>query len=242
MLDAIALVLAVAGATPAPQTWNHTSWLGVTLGEPLSAVASRLGDPITVSKDPTLTKFVYLTDDTNSFVTVLSEHGIVSGVRLWSVTTQPGKTLDPYGIALGDAVDKLVAKRGKPARESADIDGPFDAYQDRDVLWLYHIKGDQSVTSITLSTTDTALADLPQQPLPPVHSGTSPADAIRVVQPNADDTKRWEQMYLAIRPCGDNNGTWLIRKTARQGNLEVVSASCNLGGLTRDYYFQPTTR
>lgn len=199
-----------------------------------------MGDPIAVSKDPTLTKFVYLTEDTNAFVTVLSEHGVVSGVRLWSVTTLPGKTVDPFGITLGDTVDKVVSKRGKPVREAADIDGPFDAYQDGNVLWLYHIKGDQSVTSITLSTTDTALADLPQQPLPNVHSGTSAADAIRIVQPNAADAKRWEQMYLAIRACGDN-GTWMIRKTERQGSVDVVTASCNLGGLSRDFYFAPST-
>jgi hypothetical protein len=199
-----------------------------------------MGDPIVVSKDPTLTKFVYLTEDTNAFFTVLSEHGIVTGVRLWSVTTLPGKTLDPFGIALGDQAAKLAAKRGKPAREAADIDGPFDAYQDRDVLWLYHLKGDQSITSITLSTADNAIADLPQQPMPSVHSGASAGDAVRIVQPNADDAKRWEQMFLAVRPCGDN-GTWMIRKTERQGNVDVVTASCNLGGPTQEFYFQPTT-
>jgi hypothetical protein len=241
MLHAIALLLAVAAPTPTPAAWNQTSWLGVTLGEPLSAVAARMGDPLAVAKDPQLTKFVYLTEDTNAFVTILSEHGIVSGVRLWSVTTLSGKTTDPFGIALNDAVDKVVAKRGKPAREAEDIDGPFDAYQDRDVLWLYHIKGDQSVTSITLSTTDNALADLPQQPLPAVHTGQSAADAVRVVQPNAGDAKRWEEMFLAIRPCGDN-GKWLIRKTERQGSVDVVTASCNLGGLSRDFYFQAATR
>jgi hypothetical protein len=241
MLHALALLLAVTGATPAPAAWNQTSWLGVTLGEPLSAVSARLGDPLAVAKDPQLTKFVYLTEDTNAFVTVLSEHGIVTGVRLWSVTTLPGKTHDPFGLALGDEADKVIAKRGKPTRQAADIDGPFDAYQDRDVLWLYHIKGDQSVTSITLSTTDSAIADVPQQPLPAVHSGESEADAVRIVQPSAADTKRWEQMFLAIRPCGEN-GTWLVRKTERQGSIDVVTASCNLGGVSRQFYFQPTTR
>jgi hypothetical protein len=241
MLHAIALLLAVAAPAPAPAAWNQTSWLGVTLGEPLAAVAARMGDPIAVAKDPQLTKFVYLTDDTNAFVTVLSEHGIVSGVRLWSVTTLPAKTVDPFGIALNDTVDKLTAKRGKPTREAADVDGPFDAYQNGDVLWLYHVKADQSINSITLSTTDTALANLPQQPQPAVHSGQSAEDAVRIVQPNADDAKRWEEMYLAIRPCGDN-GKWLIRKTERQGTVDVVTASCNLGGLSREFYFQAATR
>jgi hypothetical protein len=237
MVHALALLLAVTGATPAP-AWNHTSWLGVTLGQPLSAVAERMGDPLAVSKDPQLTKFVYLTEDTNAFVTVLSEHGIVTGVRLWSVTTQTGKTYDPFGITLNDPVDKVISKRGKPTRQSEDIDGPFDAYQSPDVLWMYHIKGDQSITSITLSTTDNAIADLPAQPLPAVHSGDSATDAVRVVQPNAGDTKRWEQMFLAIRPCGDN-GTWLIRQTERQGKIDVVTASCNLGGASRQFYFAP---
>jgi hypothetical protein len=241
MLQSIALLLAVASATPAPASaaWNTTSWLGVKLGEPLASVAARMGDPIAVSKDPALTKFVYLTEDTNAFLTVLSERGIVSGIRLWSVTTAPGKTTDPFGIALNDTKDKVLAKRGKPVREAADIDGPFESYQDRDVLWLYHIKADQSVTSITLSTTEAAISDLPAQPLPKVHSGESAADAVRVVQPNAGDTSRWEQMYLAIRPCGQS-GTWLVRKTEHQGVLDVVSASCNLSGLSQAFYFAPS--
>lgn len=230
----------MTGATPAPAAWNQTSWLGVTLGEPVSAVASRMGDPLVVSKDDTLTKFVYLTDNDNAFVTVLSEHGIVTGVRLWSVTNI-AKTQDPFGVALGDAKDKVAAKRGQPTRESADIDGPFEAYQAGDVLWLYHIKGDQSVASITLSTTDNAIADLPQQQLPAVHLGRSAEDAVRVIQPNAGDVSRWEQMFLAIRPCGDN-GTWLVRRTERQGRLDVVTASCNLGGISQAFYFEPSTK
>lgn len=241
MLHVLALLIAATGATPAPApAWNQMSWLGVKLGEPLSAVTARMGDPLTVSKDPQLTKFVYLTEDTNAFETVLSEHGIVTGVRLWSVTTLPGKTYDPFGIALNDAVDKLVAKRGKPTRQAEDIDGPFDSYQDRDILWVYHIKADQSITSITLSTTDNAIAELPAQPLPTVHSGQSASNAIRIVQPNAGDVKRWEEMFLAIRPCG-NNGTWLIRRTERQGTVDAVTASCNLGGASQTFYFAPAT-
>lgn len=229
MLHAFALLLAVTG----------NSWLGVTLGEPVSAVVTRMGDPLIVSHDPTLTKFVYLTDDTNAFITVLSEHGIVSGIRLWSVTTQAGKTSDPFGIKLEDSKDSLIAKRGKPARDGEDIDGPFESYQDGDVLWLYHIKGDQSVTSITLSTTDTAIAGIREQPLPAVHLGRNADDAVRIVQPTAGDTKRWEEMFLAIRPCGDNNGKWAIRRTERQGTLDVVTASCDLGGPSQAFYFSP---
>lgn len=241
MLQSIALLLAVTGATPAPApaAWNATSWLGVKLGEPVAAVAARMGDPLAVSKDSTLTKFVYLTEDTNAFLTVLSERGIVSGVRLWSVTTAQGKTADPFGIALNDTKDKVLAKRGKPIREAADIDGPFESYQDGDVLWLYHIKADQSVTSITLSTTEAAISGVPAQPLPKVHTGATAADAVRIVQPNAGDASRWEQMFLAIRPCGDN-GNWLLRKTERQGTLDVVTASCNLGGLSQAFYFAPS--
>lgn len=199
---------------------------------------TRLGDPLTVSKDPDVTKFVYLTDDANAFLTVLSDHGIVTGVRLWSVTTL-AKAQDPYGIGLGESKDKVIAKRGTPARESADVDGPFEAYQNQDVLWLYHIKADQSVSSITLATTDAAVAQIPAQQMPDVHSGGSAHSAVRVVQP-ASDVARWEQMYLAIRPCGDN-GTWLVRRTERQGSLDVVTASCNFGGISQAFYFQPVS-
>jgi hypothetical protein len=211
------------------------SWLGVTLGEPVTAVSARMGDPIAVGKDPKLAKFVYLVEHGNAFLTVLSERGYVSGVRLWSVTGAPGKTLDPFGIALGEQADALTGKRGKPTRSGSDIDGPFDAYQNGDVLWLYHIRGNQSVASITLSTTESAIEDLPEAPLPAVHTGASAADAIVVVQPDAKDVARWEQMYLAIHPCGAN-GVWKSNKTERQGKTDVLSATCS-DGPARTFYF-----
>ncbi len=214
------------------------SWLGITIGESLASVSTRMGDPVATAHDPQLDKFVYLTEDGNAFVTAIAEHGMVSGIRLWSLTNAAGKTADTFGITLGTSDETLKAKRGKPARTGSDIDGPFEAYQDGDTLWLYHLRGDQSVSSITLSTSESALAESAAQPLPAVHSGRSRADAIRVVQPDSAAVQRFEQMYLAIHPC-PGGGTWHIAKTVRQDGVDVVSTSCNPSGAAQTWYFTP---
>lgn len=197
-----------------------------------------MGDPIAIGSDTKLSKFVYLTDDGTAFLTVLAERGNVSGVRLWSVSIAPGKTRDPFGIALGEDAGKLLAKRGKPTRTAGDIDGPFDAYQNGDTLWVYHIRGNQSVSSITLSTTEAAIEDLPERPIPATHGGTSAADAIRIVQPTGADVNRWETMYLAVHPC-NGTGTWHIEKLDHASAVDAVAASCSGSGERRVFYFAP---
>lgn len=197
-----------------------------------------MGDPIATAHDPRLDKFVYLTDNGNAFVTAIAEHGVVSGVRLWSVTNRAGKITDPFGVTLDANVQALHAKRGNPSRSGSDIDGPFQAYQDRDTLWLYHLRADETVSSITLSTSESALAELPARPLPAVHTGTSAADAIRVVQPDTASVQRFEQLFLAIHPCA-GGGTWRVAKTAHQGGIDVVSAACDPSGAAQTWYFAP---
>lgn len=218
-----------------------TSWLGVTLGEPYSNVFTRMGDPIVATHDATVSKFVYLTEHGNAFVTVVTERGRVSGVRLWALPTATPKTADPFGIALNQDVQAVIQKRGKPSRTASDSDGPFDSYQDGDVLWLYNLNGNNTVRTITLSTTESAVEDMTQQPLPALHAGTSPADAIVMDVNSADDAKRWEGMFLAVHPC---NGNGTLRQNKREtqtqdGNAyDVVSATCSSAGADVTLYFR----
>lgn len=220
-----------------------TSWLGVTLGEPYSAVFSRMGDPVIATHDATVSKFVYLTENENAFVTVVTERGRVSGVRLWALPTATPKTTDPAGIALNQDAGTLLQKRGKPSRTASDSDGPFDSYQDGDVLWLYHLNGNNTVRNITLSTTESAIEDLSQQALPALHAGTSPADAIVMNVGSGDDAKKWESMFLAVHPC-DGNGT--MKESNRQTqtlngvSYDVVTASCSAASDVT-LYFKPAS-
>ncbi len=218
-----------------------TSWLGITLGEPYSAVYARMGDPVIAAKDPHLTKFVYLTEHENAFVTVLTERGRVSGLRLWSLPTAQPKTADPFGIALNEESGKVQQVRGKPSRSASDSDGPFDAYQSGDVLWLYHLNGNQTVRTITVSATESAIEDLPEQPLPQLHTGTTPADAIVMNTSSPQDAKRWEEMYVAIRPCA-NEGNWSTdnRTTQVQNGApyDVLNLRCSSGGAAATLYFR----
>lgn len=218
-----------------------TSWLGVTLGEPYSAVYARLGDPIIAAKDPHVTKFVYLTEHGNAFVTVVTERGRVSGVRLWSLPTAQPKTADPFGVTLNEEIGSVLQTRGKPTRIASDSDGPFDAYQNGDVLWLYHINGNQTVRTITVSTTESAIEDLSQQPLPDLHTGASLADAVVMDVSSPGDAKQWENMYLAIRPCG-GNGKWheeqRVTQTQGGASYDAVTVSCSSGGASQTLYFK----
>ena len=218
-----------------------TSWLGVTLGEPYAAVYARMGDPVIATKDPHVTKFVYLTEHENAFVTVVTERGRVSGVRLWSLPTAQPKTADPFGVTLNEEIGKVLQTRGKPTRMASDSDGPFDAYQGGDVLWLYHINGNQTVRTITVSTTESAIEDLSEQPLPDLHTGDSRADAVVMDVSSPDDAKQWENMYLAIRPCG-TDGKWHVDKRAAQtqdgASYDALSVSCSSGGATQTLYFE----
>ena len=201
-----------------------------------------MGDPVVATHDATVSKFVYLTEHENAFVTVVTERGRVSGVRLWALPTATPKTADPFGIALNQDVDALLQKRGKPSRTSSDSDGPFDSYQDGDVLWLYHLNGNNTVRTITLSTTESAIEDLSVQTLPALHAGTSPADAIVMDVNSADDAKKWEGMFLAVHPC---NGNGAMKESNRRtqtqdgSTYDVVSATCSSTGTDVTLYFKP---
>jgi len=218
-----------------------TSWLGVTLGEPYTAVYTRLGDPVIATKDTHLTKFVYLTDHENAFLTVMTERGRVSGIRLWSLPTAAPKTADPFGIMLNEDVNKLLQARGKPTRSANDADGPFDAYQNGDVLWMYHVNGNQTVRTITVSTTESSIEDLAEQPLPSLHTGASIADAVAMDVSSPDDATQWENMYLGIRACG-NDGKWRVDKRTSQNKdgaaYDALTVSCSSGGTSQTLYFK----
>lgn len=219
-----------------------TSWLGITLGEPYAAVHDRMGDPVVSTKAADVTKFVYLTAHENAFLTVMTERGRVSGIRLWALPTATPQTADPAGIRIDEDVDKLLSVKGKPSRTAADADGPFDAYQNGDVLWLYHLNGNQTVRTITLSASDASMEDLPEVPLPQLHAGTSPADAV-VMSASAGGAARWESMFFAVRPCG-SNGTW--RQTKRTSETiggvayDAVSVACSSGNASQTRYFKPS--
>lgn len=200
-----------------------------------------MGDPVVATHDANVSKFVYLTERENAFVTVVTERGRVSGIRLWALPTATPKTADPFGIALNEDAGALLQKRGKPARTAGDADGPFDSYQDGDVLWLYHLNGNNTVRTITLSTTESAIEDMSEQPLPALHNGTSPGDAIVMDVASGDDAKKWEGMFLAVHPC---NGNGKLQESKRETQMQdgsaydVISATCSSAASGVTLYFR----
>lgn len=201
-----------------------------------------MGDPLVASRAGNLRKFVYSSTNGNAFITVITQRGRVSGLRLWALPAANARTADPFGITLNEDVSALLRARGKPSRAAADADGPFDAYQNGDVLWLYHVNGNSTVRTITLSTTQSAIDDLQRAPLPELHTGASPPQAIRMDVASANDAKRWESMFFAVHPCG-SNGSWRVQKrrtlTRTSGAYDAVTVTCSTGGQDRTLYFTP---
>jgi hypothetical protein len=56
-----------------------------------------------------------------------------------------------------------------------------------------------------------------------------------------DDAKRWEDMYLAIRPCADQ-GKWRAGKRLTQtlsgAAYDAVTVTCSSGGESQTLYFK----
>jgi hypothetical protein len=77
--------------------------------------------------------------------------------------------------------------------------------------------------------------------LPQLHTGTSPADAIVMDAHSPDDAKRWEDMYVAIRPCA-SGGNWREEKRTTQTEsgtpYDAVTVSCSAGGAMQTFYFR----
>lgn len=232
-----ALLLAAAAS------WSGASWLGLHLGEPLTEVAAAWGDPLVATPGADVSTNVYVTDANRSFVTVLVRRGLVSGIRVWEPPGAASTLRDPAGIALGDSEAAVRKARGAPSRAGSDSDGPYLAYQNANLLWLYHLNGDGSVRTITVAATSAVLDDLPAAPLPPAHGGTSVDDAVVVKQSDGRAGVGWEHLYLAVHPC-PGGGRWTMD---RQKLVRIYSrfyddlhAVCSSNGSARDFFFDAT--
>lgn len=140
-------VTALAGPSPLVVTWQS-----VTLGERVDAVVSRLGEPHLRRKAIMGTYLLeYEALDGQATLSLTDANGTVTGIRLVASTEgalRPA-VVDPFGVAIGDTVDRLTELRGQPQRYDDEGDGEFTSYYGTpsDVRWLYGLR-DGTIVSI----------------------------------------------------------------------------------------------
>lgn len=213
------LALTIAAATP-------TRWLGVALGEPIAAVRATLGDPLD-EKDlgDGLIKSVYLAADNSAFVGVDRKNGVVVMISLQPVKGSTVDLADPYGIRLGDLEQAVQKTRGKPDStdngDGADrwIYGSAPAWR-----YIFHngVLGEIIAIDPNAAPSAAAAAD------PPVHSGSSMADAIVIKGENEMTGVEWEYAYLAFHPCASGKRAMVKQAllTSNKRSYDLLTTKC----------------
>lgn len=78
---------------------------------------------------------------------------------------------------------------------------------------------------------------------PPVHRGTSPADAIVINASSDSDGVRAEYRYIASQTCGQH-GAWKVTSqtllTANRRPYDKLDATCTEGNAKRSFFFDIT--
>ena len=240
----LASVPTVARAAETPPAWTSVTFGGVKLGEPMSAVRARLGDPV---HDEDLGKgFLkarYLGDHNHVYLGVTHKNGNVAMVSLtptpWS---NEAAAADPFGVKFGITEDALVRLRGKP--DSTDNgDGANRLLYGTSARWEYVIK-DGKVSMITLIAPPAELAALPATVVPAAHQGASFRDAVVVIASNEIDGVGWEHIYVNDNACtGQGKPAFAGQALSTHGShaYDIITVTC--GGdkkTSRDYIFDIT--
>lgn len=245
------LVLAIAllcGSAAYAQTssaaGNATQFEGVTLGEPMTSVRERLGDPVTVTSSMGKLIWRYMERGGAIFLDVLVQDNVAYSVTV--VRRFPNSPYtDAQGIAFGMTSDDVRAKRGAPDRVSTNADdGSLDLwYRDSSSVWIYEFYSSKlgfiqvlpphGLNQGFAAAAATAAAD-----------GTSINQAIKIRPSNLLADTTWINTYLAMNHCG-NGGRWKETSSTMKADpavndlfaYSIVHARCTDGSTERDFFF-----
>ncbi len=241
MLAAVVLLALVASPSPAvsPSTIPAIAPVldDVKLGEPLSNLRERYGDPVATQELPKQSQRIWrFLENGNRFLDVLESNGVAISVTV-AKYTKTAEFTDQYGIAFGASAGDVSKALGQPQRVSRNADdGSIDLwYRTNDAVLIYEFLGDRLVFEQLLAPRAKQGQYPPAAAVDP-HGGTSTADAV-VVSPPQD---AWIHAYLALNGC-DNDGHWEIVSThsiQKGSTYQVVHTACSSGNLTRDFFFE----
>jgi hypothetical protein len=255
----VAILAAIATPSPSPaSTPAPVVWQGVTLGESISAVLARLGQPDSRRKaimGTTLYEFKAL--DGGGTLSLTESAGIVTGIRLVAAdpATLPKPVTDPFGVALGDTTDRLTELRGQPQRYDDEGSGDFTSYYGRqsEVRWAYGLH-DGTIQSIGVilpyrivrasgAAVAVATPRPPGAPTPPPPDASGMDRAIKVTPEALAADPQFEYTFVRAVACGAADHFSPANETifnARRRNFSRIDAVCGSTGETRSFYFDIT--
>jgi hypothetical protein len=243
----IALLLVPFGGARTPAVADAPSrvvWNGVELGVAVSGLRYALGDPLSITPDPTEPEARYWIPGSDStFFLVLEERGYVRGIDAFveATPTAPVANVppDPSGVHLGDTMQTV--KQLHPNFSTGSDHGQpviFGTGPLPNSIVVYEF--DQGhVHSFDWQMKLPAGAPT----LPPISEsdGTSIANAILDVQANESFGMHWEDLFIAYQPPCDTQTQW--QRTGQgivwnQGHpFDVDHVVCPTTKTKRDFYF-----
>lgn len=240
MLAAVLLAAIAASPSPAssvsPAARVSVTLDNVSLGQPVSTIRDRVGDPVAIQEIPNQAQRIWrFLENGNRFLDVLEHDGVAISITVAKYADAATFT-DQRGIPFGAASDDVAKALGTPQRVSRNTDdGSVDFwYRSPDAVLIYEFLGDRLVFEQVLAPRDKQSAYPGAASVEP-REGTSTSDAIAVSAP-AD---AWIHAYFALNACGAQ-GRWQTvstRQLEKGPTYEVVHASCSGANITRDFYF-----
>jgi hypothetical protein len=166
------------------------------------------------------------------------KNGMVVMLSLTSAGNQTSTAADPFGVKLGTPETTLQQLRGK-ADATDNSDGVDRFLFGTSPMWHYIFR-DGALGMIILTAHSSNAT--PAAPDPPLHAGTSFADAIVIKNETETTGVDWEYAYLAYHPCN----AWVRRKMVKQSlvtqqkrEYDVLETECP-GEAPQTLYFDIT--
>src|ERR1700682_4793103 len=249
-MPALTLFATILAGEPARAADAPMTWLGVTLGVPVSSLRESNGDPMAVTRYPDVMIAAGQTPPPGAaperkarywlggtmFLIVTEQRGHVVGLGAYAPEAPDSPVTsvaaDPLGLRLGQTIQQ---PDGQPVKSRA-----IDVTRSADIKIRYELDNGH-INSIQWSLTPAAIAALPGDDLPPMTEavGDGFATAILDAQPDETTGVRWEYTYLAFRMCDKNTsgkpkGQALASNGGRR--YDILHAVCPTTNAERDFY------
>ena len=241
MIKRLAIVLITVCASLTIMGADNTSWQGVSLGESMADVTTSIGPPLLLRSIIKGSTFSWnRTASPDAYLTIIANDDRVETIQVLS--SRPGlikEVKDPFGIALGDPVNKLESVRGEPWRSSQEGDETVKVYTDNLVAWVYLAHGG-SIDHIMLTKVQKAPVS---QPVHDPHDGLSISAAFILNARDEAEGVRFEDFYdSTLAGC---ESSWhmskqrLILQNGKQ--YDAIDLSCTATGDKQTIYYDITS-
>jgi hypothetical protein len=210
------------------------TWLGMSIGEPVTQARAQFGDPLLVRPLGNARVASYLReDDPAAAINVTEERGVVLAIEyLRERAEQTAGLADPFGVRLGAKIDDVRKMRGKPSIDTGDaLYYPIDPEQHATVI--YHF--DEGIlASIKLIGSPANAAGNDALPHIAEAKGDSYADAVLDASSKPGASIHFRERYFAVHSCdAAGRSTTTEKRTGK--TYAVMSGICD--GKKRAVYF-----